>query len=169
MLYCISYSFISQGVNRASEQEGMMDFSWVQIKTHSHLVFQSFIVECCIFGEQNMAASLARVFANEYSNHFPSGVSNAEAPGHLSCSRRKNLNQNMGTPNPHLLHGQGQSQRWRWSSLAGKSWAHLTGKGRVETRRGRKKQDGRGGKRTGSHRSLEVAIEAARTHTGLRH
>lgn len=76
----------------------MMDFSWVQIKTHSHLVFQSFIVERCIFGEQNMAASLARVFANEYSNHFPSGVSNAEAPGHLSCRRKKTSTRTWGHP-----------------------------------------------------------------------
>lgn len=34
------------------------------------LVFQSLVLECCFFGEQNMAASLACVFANEYSNHF---------------------------------------------------------------------------------------------------
>lgn len=100
------------------------------------------------------------MLGNGYGNPFPSGMSRAEPPGPLCCSRRKTSARPWGPP-AHVSSTSGARARGGdGPALLGR--VGFTEKGRVETSwgdSGRKNQDERGGEMIGSHRSLEMGTE----------
>lgn len=85
-------------------------------------------------------------------------------PGMLYCISYSFISQRVNKASAQV--GGDGAQLGELGSLSGKGkgWDKARDGGREK---GREEQDGRGGKWTGSHRSLEVATEATRTHMGL--
>lgn len=132
-----------------------------------------------------MPSSSACVFADDYDSFFPAEKSMAEAPVTSALLQKENPTQSMGRLNPRLLREQGQEPEKAMDQLSwgpagsGKvrkepdSLVKEIEKGRSGTRRGSERRMGwecgfhSSGERIWSHRSLEMAVEATRSHMGL--